>query len=157
MSLVIKILLALLIVLIAIQFIQPAHNTNGRAMQGDITKHFSVPADVQNILKTSCYDCHSNNTNYPWYANIQPLGSLLAKHIKDGKAELNFDEFGSYSKRRQASKFKAIANNVKDGSMPLSSYTLMHKDARLSKDNKELLIEWASKTKDSLETNQSNQ
>jgi hypothetical protein len=107
---------------------------------------------VQKILIASCTDCHSNNTRYPWYANIQPVGWLLANHIKQGKAELNFSEFGNYSSRRQASKLKAIRYSVKDGSMPLSSYTFLHQDAKLSKENKALIIEWAAKTRDRFET-----
>jgi hypothetical protein len=149
-----KISLILLIVFIAIQFIQPARNTNGEVMKADITKQFSVPADVQNILKKSCYDCHSNNTRYPWYANIQPMGWLLASHIKKGKAELNFDEFGSYTKRTQSSKLKSIANSVKDKSMPLASYTLMHEDAKLDDRNRQRIVDWALTSKDSLEAQQ---
>lgn len=121
MSVLKKTLLSLLIVLSAIQFIRPAKNKNTAEQKADITMQFNVPADVQNVLKTSCYDCHSNNTNYPWYANIQPMAWLLANHINEGKAELNFNEFAGYSKRRQLSKLKAVANSVKDGSMPLSS------------------------------------
>ena len=151
MSLPKKISLVLLIVLVAMQFIQPARNTNRQVMPADITKHFSVPASVESILKTSCYDCHSNNTGYPWYAKIQPMGWLLANHIKDGKAELNFNDFGSYSKRRQLSKLKAISNSIKDGTMPLSSYTFLHQDAKLSKDNRALIIEWATSTREGLE------
>ena len=149
-----KISLALLVVLIVIQFIQPARNINGHMTQGDITKQISVPSDVQSILKASCYDCHSNNTKYPWYANIQPMGWILAKHIKEGKADLNFDDFGNYITRRQSSKLKAIANSVKDGSMPLSSYTLMHSDAKLDDNEKQRIIDWALETKDSLEAQQ---
>ena len=114
----------------------------------------SAPADVAGVLKTACYDCHSNNTNYPWYANIQPMGWLLSKHIKAGKAELNFNEFGSYSKRRQSSKLKAIANSVKDGLMPLSFYTLIHGDAKLDVHKKQVIIDWFMKTKDSLDVRQ---
>ena len=145
MSLLKKISFVLLIVFIAIQFIQPARNTNGQVAQADITKHFSVPANVEGVLKISCYDCHSNNTYYPWYANIQPMGWLLANHIKDGKAELNFNEFGNYSERRQLSKLKAINNSIKDGTMPLSSYIVLHQDAKLSKESKALISEWVSK------------
>ena len=140
----------MLIVLVAMQFSQPARN-KGLVGEADITKHFFVPADVGAILKISCYDCHSNNTRYPWYANLQPMGWVLADHIKDGKAELNFDEFGSYSKRRQLSKLKSIAGSVKDGSMPITSYTWMHSDARLSAEDKAAIIGWATKARDSLQ------
>ena len=154
MSLLKKILLTVLVVSIVIQFIQPAINIDGQLLQTDITKQISVPSDVQSILKASCYDCHSNNTKYPWYANIQPMGWILAKHIKEGKADLNFDDFGNYITRRQSSKLKAIANSVKDGSMPLSSYTLMHSDAKLDDNKKQRIIDWALETKDSLEAQQ---
>ena len=145
-----KIVLAVLLVFIAMQFIRPAKNRSNAVQQADMLTHFNVPDSVAGILKTACYDCHSNNTNYPWYANIQPAGWLLAKHIKDGKEELNFNEFASYSQRRQLSKLKSIQNSVKDGSMPLASYTLLHSDAKLSDKSKALLINWASKTIDSL-------
>jgi hypothetical protein len=78
------------------------------------------------------------------------MGWLLANHIKEGKAELNFSEFGSYSQRRQMSKLKAIENSIKDGTMPLTSYILIHKDAKLSKEEKAFVIEWATRTRDSL-------
>lgn len=146
-----KVLLTLLIVFIVIQFIQPARNVNNQEIASGITKQFTVPTNVENLLRLSCYDCHSNNTRYPWYANIQPMGWLLADHIKEGKAELNFDEFASYSKRRQLSKLKSIASSVKDGSMPIASYTWMHSDAKLSAEKRALIINWATDARDSLE------
>src|SRR4030095_2785047 len=148
-----KILLSLLMLLILIQFIQPARNKSSELSSTDIKKTFSIPENVQLVLQISCYDCHSNNTNYPWYSRIQPSGWLLAKHIKNGKAELNFNEFSSYSLRRQISKLNGIGNSVKDGTMPLNSYTMIHKNARLSKEDKALLIDWAMSTKDSLSPN----
>lgn len=143
-----KWLLIFIVAFILIQFIQPARNTNGQVLQTDITRTYSVPAKVKAVLETACYDCHSNNTRYPWYANIQPGGWWLAKHIKDGKDELNFSEFGSYSPRRQANKLRSIQNSINDGTMPLWSYTLLHKNARLTNDQKALLIEWVSNVKD---------
>ena len=148
-----KILLALLAVFIIIQFIQPVRNKSGQVLPIDLTKSFHVPENVHSILQSACYDCHSNNTKYPWYSRIQPLGWMLENHIRKGKAELNFSDFGSYSKRRQISKMNGIANSIKDGSMPLSSYRLMHKAARLSNNEKALLIDWAIKIKDSLRSN----
>jgi len=116
----------------------------------DISKTVSISDSVKASLKITCYDCHSNNTNYPWYSNIQPGGWLMAKHIKKGKYELNFSEFGSYSTRRQVSKLNGIANSIKDDIMPLKSYKIMHKSAELSTDEKSLLINWAQQSKDSL-------
>ena len=146
-----KILLVLLIVFIAIQFIQPARNTNGQVLPTDISKTVYVPENVQQILRTSCYDCHSNNTNYPWYNYVQPTAWILANHIKHGKKDLNFSEFGSYPIRRQQSKFKSIISQIKDEEMPLYSYTIIHKNARLSKEQKDLIISWAQYNKDSLD------
>ncbi|MDE3185071.1 MAG: heme-binding domain-containing protein [Bacteroidota bacterium] len=146
-----KILLALLIVFIAIQFVQPARNKNGLVEPVDVTKAVSVPENVKMILQTACYDCHSNNTNYPWYTYVQPVGWILNNHIINGKKELNFSDFGSYPIRRQQSKLKAIADQIKDGEMPLYSYTIIHKNARLSKEQKALLTDWAQKAKDSLD------
>ena len=150
-----KIGLIVLIGLAGIQFIQPARNENGQALPQDISKKVSIPGEVQSLLQTACFDCHSNNTNYPWYANIQPIGLLLANHIKDGKAELNFDEFGSYSERRQQSKLKSIASQVKVDEMPLASYKMLHKNSRLTKEQKIMIIDWALNEKDSLEQNKS--
>lgn len=150
MSRIKKILLAALIVFIAIQFVRPARNESRQALPTDISKIDSVPENVQTILKTSCYDCHSNNTNYPWYSNIQPAGWWLASHIKDGKEELNFSEFGQYSIRRQRSKLNSIAKTVEDGTMPFPAYTFIHREAALTKGEKAMIVNWANKTKDSL-------
>ncbi|KAA8473881.1 heme-binding protein [Arcticibacter tournemirensis] len=140
-------------VLVFIQFIQPVHNISVQAGPADISRIYPMPATVQGILKTSCYDCHSNNTNYPWYASIQPGGWWLDSHIKKGKQELNFNEFGNYSLRRQQSKLRAVSNSIKDGTMPISSYTLIHINAKLSKAERELILNWIAKTNDSLQIN----
>lgn len=145
-----KVLLATGIVFIAIQFIQPAKNISSQVFASDISKTIPVPDNVQAILKNACYDCHSNNTNYPWYAYIQPTGWLLGSHIAEAKGKLNFNEFGNYSPRRQISKLDGIANSIKDDIMPLTSYKMMHKNARLSTNEKELLIKWAHQSQDIL-------
>lgn len=146
-----KILSVILIAFVAIQFIRPARNSTGQVLPTDITKTLSLPDTVLNVLRHSCYDCHSDNTRYPWYVNIQPLGWILATHIKNGKENLNFSEFGSYSERKQANKLKSIKLSLQDGSMPLYSYTIMHTDAKLSILNKNLVSDWAKKTRDSIE------
>lgn len=148
-----KILPAVLVVFIAIQFIQPAHNSSGQALPTDITKTIRVPDTVLNIFKKACYDCHSNNTRYPWYVYIQPTGWIMARHIRNGKDNLNFSDFGSYSQRKQANKLRAIETSIKEGSMPLPAYTIMHTDAKLSAEDKKLITDWASVAKDSLSKN----
>ncbi len=135
-------LIVLLVILVAIQFVQPARNQSVQASSGGIASVINVPENVQAILQNSCNDCHSNNTRYPWYATLQPGAWWMASHIKDGKAELNFDEFGNYSKRRQLSKLKAIQGSIEDKSMPLPSYTFIHRNANLSQKDQKLLKDW---------------
>jgi hypothetical protein len=147
-----KIAFILVIVFIAIQFFQPAKNKQEGEMSPDFMNDLKVPQKVAIVLKTSCYDCHSNNTRYPWYTSVQPMGWFLAKHIKDGKEALNFNEMGVFSQRRQQSKLKAIHNSVRDGSMPLASYTLLHPAAKLSEEKKTLIMNWATKTANDLST-----
>jgi hypothetical protein len=145
-----NILWPLLILFIAIQFVRPAQNKSERVLSTDMTKIYSVPDNVQAVFRAACYDCHSNNTRYPWYSNIQPGGWLLANHVKNGRSALNFSEFGSYSQRKQTSKLKAIVNSLNDGTMPLKSYSLIHRDARLTNDEKALIINWATGQKNNL-------
>lgn len=140
-------------VFIGIQFIRPVRNESGQVLPTDITKTFNVPDSILSVLKVSCYDCHSNNTHYPLYANIQPLGWMLNNHIKNGKEKLNFSDFGSYSRRRQMSKLKSIISQIQHEKMPISSYSIMHKVAILTSGNKILIINWANKTIDSLSSN----
>ena len=144
------ILLVLLIVFIGIQFIRPVRNESEQVLSADITKTFNVPDSVLNVLKISCYDCHSNNTNYPFYVNLEPVGWMLNNHIRNGKEKLNFSDFGAYSRRRQISKLRSIISQIQDDKMPLSSYTTIHKDAVLTTEDKTLIIDWSNKTKDSL-------
>ncbi len=145
-----KILLGIGIAFIAIQFAQPVRNKNIQVSETDILQTVNIPDSVKIVLKTACYDCHSNNTNYPWYTNIQPIGWMMANHIKEGKEELNFSEFTSYSTRKQISKLNGIANSINDDIMPLSSYKLMHKKAHISKTEKLLINNWIQQTLDSL-------
>lgn len=145
-----KILLGLLIVFIAIQFIQPARNKGGQVLSTDFVKVYAVPGNVQAVLQNSCYDCHSNNTSYPWYSNIQPMAWIMARHIKNGKEKLNFSDFGSNTTRKQISRLKGIANQIKNDEMPISSYMAMHKKANLTKEEKILIMDWMNKTADSL-------
>jgi len=148
-----KIALALLIAFIVIQFIQPAHNKSEQVMPTDFAKVYAVPANVQIVLQNACYDCHSNNTNYPWYSNIQPMAWIMARHIRKGKEKLNFSDFGNNSTRKQVSKLKEIISQVKDDDMPLSSYKLMHKKARLSQTDRAMIMDWMQRKADSLSTN----
>jgi hypothetical protein len=139
-----KILIVLLLALVVIQFIHPDKNVNATIAPTDISVLYPVPDSVNVILKKACNDCHSNNTRYPWYNNIQPVAWWLNEHITEGKGELNFSEFGTRPPVKQAKKLKKIAKEVKEGGMPLDSYTWIHKDAVLTDREKNILIDWAT-------------
>ena len=144
----------LIILLLLIQFYpKPKENIATTSGLNEITMVHQVPADVQKILKTSCYDCHSNNSVYPWYAKIQPVALLLDDHIKEGKKELNFDEFGSYSIRRRYKKLDEINEQIKEDEMPLFSYTIIHRNARLNNEQKLILTNWTAALRDSFKVN----
>lgn len=136
--------------LLVIQLIRPARNQTGQVLQADISKTLNIPDGAYAILKNACYDCHSNNTSYPWYFYIQPVGWILARDIENGKAKLNFSEFGSLASRRQISKLQGIANQIEDGTMPLPAYQFMHASARLTEDEKRLLLDWIETAKDTI-------
>ena len=128
--------LALLAVLVLIQFIPTAKNSGEALGQNDIAHVVNMPADIQEILKESCNDCHSNHTDYPWYSKIQPVGFWLNHHVDEGKGELNFSEFATYKKKRQLHKLDEIVEMIEEHEMPLSSYTLIHSDAQWLDDAK---------------------
>lgn len=143
-----KILYALLAILVVIQFIRPSRNNGTLDGPNEIATKYNVPADVQTILKQSCYDCHSNKTNYPWYVNIQPVGWWIQyTHIDDGKHHLNFSEYATYPEKKAKHKFEEIVDEVKEGGMPLSTYTFMHHDASLSQEQSKILTDWAESLK----------
>lgn len=147
------VLLTLFALFLIIQLIRPVRNERGQAPEADISSLYEMPEQVNGIFRRACYDCHSNSTIYPWYANIQPLGWWLAEHIREGKEELNFNEFGTYSLRKQKSKLKSIAGSIEDNSMPLSSYTLIHKNATLSLRDKALVMDWLNSTRERISLN----
>ncbi len=140
----------LIVVLIIIQFIRPEKNIAEGISNNDISKVYPVPENVQAILKTSCYDCHSNNTVYPWYSKIQPVAWWLNNHIVEGKRELNFSEFASYRIGRQYRKLDEINREVKEDAMPLNSYLWIHKNAKLDEQQKLTVANWVTALRDSI-------
>lgn len=141
---------AVLLLFVAIQFIRPKRNNSEKVAGSAFVKLYAVPDSVNSILQSACYDCHSNHTRYPWYSDVQPFGWMLSRHIIRGKSKLNFSEFNNYSQRRQISKLKEITNQVEDNEMPLKSYKLLHKSARLSVAKKKLIISWMRNKADSI-------
>lgn len=141
-----KVSIALMVCFILLQFYQPARNkSNGQDLNKDFVTVYNASGSIKKILHTSCYDCHSNNTNYLWYDYIQPARMLVESHIKRGKKELNFNEWSEYSTRKQSSKLERIIKQVQQGKMPLKSYTLFHTSAKLNPEEKQQLINWLNR------------
>ncbi len=129
-------------VVLAIQFIPVERNVSTVPPGQSFERTEKVPANVAAILKVSCYDCHSNNTRYPWYSELQPGAWFMAQHIKKGRDELNFDEFNNYSKRRKKAKIKSVISQIEKEEMPLKSYLLLHPDAGLTPNKKKVLLQF---------------
>lgn len=153
MKLLKKVFLALLLILVIIQFFRPQKNV----AQGDHTEAFlaetTPPLQVKTILEQSCYDCHSNNTVYPWYNNVAPISFWLADHIKHGKGHLNFSEWDGYDNKKKDHKLEEVEEMISEGEMPLNEYTWTHKEARLTEDQRTAIIEWAKKTRARYQSN----
>jgi len=138
-----KIAIALLVVLVGMQFYRPEKNV----AVGDYVAAFETETnpspEVKAILNTACYDCHSANTEYPWYNNIAPVSYWLADHIEDGKKHLNFSDWQNYDTKKKDHKLEELIEEVKEGEMPLKEYTWTHGDAKLSQEQISTLVAWA--------------
>ena len=139
-----------LLLFIVIQFYPRAAPNNNPDASRDIGRVHLVPPDVERILETACYDCHSNKTVYPWYSKLQPVSYWLNDHIVEGKKELNFSEFAGYRLAKQFHKLEEVIGEVKENKMPLESYSFVHTDAKLTQDQKLQLANWAQAIRDSM-------
>lgn len=139
-----KIAWGLLATLVLLQFIPASVNKTGVVSEMDIMARYPVPSAVQSVLEKACYDCHSNNTSYPWYARVQPFRLWIDGHVKDGKKELNFSEYGAYSKKRQFNKLRSIGESLEEGTMPLKSYRFLHAGAKLTDAQKAAVLKWVN-------------
>ena len=147
------ILLVFAVLLLGAQFIRPAKNISTAAPGPDDLTVLRPPTpEVKAVLERACFDCHSNTTRYPWYAEIQPIGWWLADHVKEGKAHLNFSTFGTYPAKRQSRKLEELIDEVEEGHMPLTSYKLVHTDARLTPAEIKALTDWAASVRENLPT-----
>lgn len=135
-----KILIVLLVAFILIQFFR-IDRTNPPVNKGmDFLTIKKTPESTANLIRNGCYDCHSNETKYPWYTNFQPVGWLMQKHINDGRVHLNFSTFATYEPKRQAHKLMEAAELVQNGEMPLESYLLGHPEAKFTEEQKQEII-----------------
>lgn len=147
-----RILIVLLLLFAGLQFFRPGKNLSESPATSDISTAFTISPEVQQILAVACNDCHTNNTRYPWYAEIQPVGWFLNNHIVEGKKRLNFSEFASYAPRRQYHKLEEIAEQVESGEMPFPVYLVTHADARLTESQKKAISAFVQDARASMET-----
>lgn len=133
----------------ALQFFQPKKNLEA-ATGDDLLVAMQVPEDVSEILKNSCYDCHSNNTQYLWYHNISPVSWMVDHHVKEGKHELNLSEWGKMDVFDQITDLEGISKEAKRKTMPLKSYLLLHPSAKLNQEQIDRLESWANELGESL-------
>lgn len=139
-----RILLVLLIAFVVLQFFRPKKNISAQTSRNDIATLYHIPADVKQIMDKACNDCHSNNTSYPWYAEIQPVAWWLADHVEEGKEHINYSEFASYSLRKQYHKLEETEEMVKENHMPLDSYLWIHRDADLNQEERNKIMQWSA-------------
>lgn len=137
-----KIILVLIAIIVVIQFFRPDFNTNSADDNLDFLNITQPSEEVASIIKSSCYDCHSNFTESMWYMNIAPISWWIKDHIDEGKEELNFSDWGNYNIKRKNHKLEECIELIEENEMPLESYTIMHKEAKLSDEQKTILTAW---------------
>ena len=139
-----KALYVLAVVLVLIQFYRSdLNNSSYESAVNAFIQQNNVSSEVESILKTSCFDCHSNHTSYPLYAQVAPMSFWINHHVEEGKEHLNFSDWNNYSIKKKLHKLDEIIEEIDEHEMPLSSYTLLHDDAKLSQESSKLLINWS--------------
>ena len=131
-----KILIALIVILIGIQFI-PVDRKNP-----SVTMDINAPDNISSILRASCYDCHSNETVWPWYSKIAPVSFLVAGDVKEGRKHLNFSEWDKYEAGKREKILEEIVEEIEKEAMPLTSYTFTHPNAKLDPYRINLIKDW---------------
>jgi len=140
-----KILISLLVVLVIAQFFGPEKNDGDMATVASFLVETNPPQDVKKILETTCFDCHSAKSTYPWYNAITPVNYWLDEHIQDGKKHLNFSKWNEYSLKKKEHKMDELHEEVEEGEMPLNSYTWTHSEANLSPAQIAAVVTWGKK------------
>lgn len=136
-------IIVLAVALIVGQFIRPDFTNPPVVAEETLVASTQVPADVQQIITRSCNDCHSHNTVYPWYSRVTPFNWFLADHIEDGRREVNFSVWNTYSTKKKIKKLEEICEQVERDEMPLPSYLWIHRGAALSDTERKTLCDWS--------------
>jgi len=138
-----KILVALMLLFVIAQFFSPKKNQSGLYAIDQFSVETQAPTEVKKILSQACFDCHSDQTTYPWYNSITPVNYWLNSHVNGGKSHFDVSKWSTYSIKRKAHKLEELVEQVEQGKMPLASYKWTHKGANLSSDQIEALVDWA--------------
>jgi hypothetical protein len=143
--------LLVLLAVVGLQFYRPEKNISSQppGPEDFLVKH-AAPPEVRRLFSVACYDCHSNNTRYPWYAEIQPTGWWLTKHVDEGRDGLDLSSLGAAPAKKQAKRIDAMVDVITDRSMPLPSYTWIHRDAILDATQIKLLNDWLGQVREKL-------
>lgn len=137
-----KILLGLLVVLVLIQFIR-IDKTNPESIPAkDFIAVENPPANIAAIMKNACYDCHSHHTAYPWYTNVAPISLMIRSHIRGGRQQVNFSTWADYDTKKKNHKIQEMIESIETSYMPMKSYTWLHPEAKLSADDRKVLVDW---------------
>lgn len=142
-----KIILFFLLLLVIAQFFGPEKNEGNVTSLDAFFTETNPPEDLKLILTQACFDCHSDVTKYPWYSNITPVNYWMAHHVDEGKEELNFSKWNSYSVKRKDHKLEETLEMIEKGEMPLKSYTLAHNEAVLTDTQKQIIINWVERVR----------
>lgn len=137
-------LMVIAVGLVVIQFINRPEKINEPVSENDIIENLNVNPEMAGMLKAACYDCHSNQPKYPWYASVAPISWEIAEHIEEGRDELNFSEWATFTARRRDHKLEEIIELVESGEMPMPNYVRMHSEAKLYSDQVEMLKNWVN-------------
>jgi Haem-binding domain len=135
---------AVVVVLIGLQFVRPARTNPAVDQAQTIHAHQQVNPQVAAILDRSCQDCHSNSTRWPWYSNVAPVSWFVIDHVNEGRRHLNLSEWGHLDNRRVVKKLEEMCEQVQDHEMPLDSYTYIHWSAKISPEDIKTLCEWTA-------------
>jgi hypothetical protein len=145
-----KVLIGLGILVVLVQFFRPSRDNPASDPSLGVANHLRIPPRVATMLRTSCFDCHSNDTRWPWYTNFAPVSWLVVRDVSQGRRRLNFSAWASYTQSRQVSLLGNIAEQVTKEEMPYPPYLILHSEARLSRAERDSIAAWANDEQDRL-------
>lgn len=140
----------IVVLFVVIQFIPITMPKAEKENPNDLLANVKMPEHVASMFRESCYDCHSNETKFPWYAHIAPSSWLLSRDIREARQRVNFSNWEKLSKIQQIAMLSNVAIEVKNGDMPFWAYPIMHPKARMSKVDRKEMIDWVRKYQDDI-------